>query len=593
MGACRGTVRAIARDAAPSHARAPGAGAPYRLLLLGFFLVLAALAQAGSADAADPRAPRLAMLLEDGGPALGAEQALALQREGRFRDLPAGVPKFGIGAPPVWFHFAVDHAGSGPLLRQLLAGVPWIERLEVFVLQGGQLRAVQRAGDGEAGLRGPMGSLGFAFDLAFAPGHSDVLIRAQTADPLVMPLRLLPADEAIELQRRHDYGFGLLYGFLLALIAYNAMIFIGLRHRSHLDYVLYVGTFLLLSLAYSGHGVARLWPGQAGFQQYVILMLMVLLAAMGLRFASGFLRLETIAPRAHRGVRGFYLAALLAIGACTLFGLQSAAVFTAFFVVQVFSVLMCLLGVVGLRARQDGAPYFMAGAVSGMLGASVTAMAVWRGMPFTELTFRAAELGFAVDGTILALALADRMRRIREQQLRAEHLAAFDPLTGLRNRRAFAEHAAPVWSTARRHGRPLSVIVLDLDHFKRINDSHGHAIGDTVLVAAARAIERDCRAGDIAARWGGEEFIVLMPETTGQQAWAMAERLLASVRSIDIPLGGERLGVSASVGVAEWRGHDDLEALIREADAWMYASKRAGRDRVSGSPPAADRAYAG
>ncbi|ENO74634.1 sensor domain-containing diguanylate cyclase [Thauera sp. 63] len=593
MGACRGTVRAIARDAAPSHARAPGAGTPYRLLLLGFFLVLAALAQAGSADAADPRAPRLAMLLEDGGPALGAEQAFALQREGRFRDLPAGVPKFGIGAPPVWFHFAVDHAGSGPLLRQLLAGVPWIERLEVFVLQDGQLRAVQRAGDGEAGLRGPMGSLGFAFDLAFAPGHSDVLIRAQTADPLVMPLRLLPPDEAIELQRRHDYGFGLLYGFLLALIAYNAMIFIGLRHRSHLDYVLYVGTFLLLSLAYSGHGVARFWPGQAGFQQYVILMLMVLLAAMGLRFASGFLHLETIVPRAHRGVRGFYLAALLAIGACTLFGLQSAAVFTAFFVVQVFSVLMCLLGVVGLRARQDGAPYFMAGAVSGMLGASVTAMAVWRGMPFTELTFRAAELGFAVDGTILALALADRMRRIREQQLRAEHLAAFDPLTGLRNRRAFAEHAAPVWSTARRHGRPLSVIVLDLDHFKRINDSHGHAIGDTVLVAAARAIERDCRAGDIAARWGGEEFIVLMPETTGQQAWAMAERLLASVRSIDIPLGGERLGVSASVGVAEWRGHDDLEALIREADAWMYASKRAGRDRVSGSSPAADRAYAG
>ncbi|WP_082794351.1 sensor domain-containing diguanylate cyclase [Thauera humireducens] len=593
MGACRRTVRAIARDAAPSHARAPGAGTPYRLLLLGFFLVLAALVQAGLADAADPRAPRLAMLLEDGGPALGAEQALALQREGRFRDLPAGVPKFGIGAPPVWFHFAVDHAGSGPLLRQLLAGVPWIERLEVFVLQDGQLRAVQRAGDGEAGLRGPMGSLGFAFDLAFAPGHSDVLIRAQTADPLVMPLRLLPADEAIELQRRHDYGFGLLYGFLLALIAYNAMIFIGLRHRSHLDYVLYVGTFLLLSLAYSGHGVARLWPGQAGFQQYVILMLMVLLAAMGLRFASGFLHLEKIAPRAHRGVRGFYLAALLAIGACTLFGLQSVAVFTAFFVVQVFSVLMCLLGVVGLRARQDGAPYFMAGAVSGMLGAAVTAMAVWRGMPFTELTFRAAELGFAVDGTILALALADRMRRIREQQLRAEHLAAFDPLTGLRNRRAFAEHAAPVWSTARRHGRPLSVIVLDLDHFKRINDSHGHAIGDTVLVAAARAIERDCRAGDIAARWGGEEFIVLMPETTGQQAWAMAERLLASVRSIDIPLGGERLGVSASVGVAEWRGHDDLEALIREADAWMYASKRAGRDRVSGSPPAADRAYAG
>jgi diguanylate cyclase (GGDEF)-like protein len=575
-----------------AHVRAPASGVPYRLLLVGLFLMLAALLQAGAADAADTRAPGLAVLLEDGA-VLGAEQALALQREGRFRDLPAGVPKFGIGSRPAWIHLAVDHAGSEPLPRQLLTGVPWVERLDVFVLQDGQVRSVQQAGDGDAALRGPMGSLGFAFDLSFAPGRSDVLIRAQTADPLVMPLRLLPLDEAIELQRRHDYGFGLLYGFLLALIAYNAMIFIGLRHRSHLDYVLYVGTFLLLSLAYSGHGIARLWPGQAGFQQYVILVLMVVLACMGLRFASGFLRLEQIAPRAVWGVRGFCLAALLAIGACTLFGLQSAAVFTAFVVVQVFSVLMCLIGVVGLRARQDGAPYFLAGAVSGMVGASVTAMAVWRGLPFTELTFHAAEFGFAVDGTILALALADRMRRIRVQQLQAEHLAALDPLTGLRNRRAFAEQAAPVWSTARRHGRPLSVIVLDLDHFKRINDSHGHSIGDAVLVAAARAIERDCRAGDIAARWGGEEFIVLMPETSGQQAWAMAERLLDSVRSIDLSLGGERLGVSASVGVAEWRGHDDLEELIREADAWMYASKRAGRDRVSGSPPAGDRAFAG
>lgn len=510
------------------------------------------------------------------------DQALALLREGRFQPVADAVPKFGIGSPPVWLHFQVTHTGLAPLAHRMFVGVPWLDQVDVYVLHDGQVVAAMQAGDADPALRGPVGSLGFAFDHAFRSGMSEVLLRVRSADPMVLPVRVLALEEATALQRRHDYGFGLLYGYLLALMAYNAMIFLGLRDRSHLDYLLYVGTFFLLSLAYSGHGLAWLWPGRTGLQQYVILVLMVLLACFGLRFANGFLGLSTQMPGMQRKLRAFCVTALLIMACCVLLGLQAAAAVVAFVVVLAFSVLMCWLGGVGLRLGTDGAAYFLFGALAGMLGAAITALAVWRGLPFSDGAFHAAELGFAVDGTVLALALADRMRRIRLKQLKAEHLAAIDPLTGLRNRRAFMQLAAPLWSTAVRNDRPLALIVLDLDHFKLINDTYGHATGDEVLVEAARVIERDCRAGDITARWGGEEFIVLMPETTSLQAHAMAERLLVGVRGIAIERDGVRLALSASVGVAGRGAHPDFEALIREADAWMYSAKRGGRNRVSG-----------
>ena len=513
---------------------------------------------------------------------LTVEEALTLQRAGGFEPVKAAVPKFGIGSQPVWLHLQVVNAGEAPLPQRLFVGVPWLDRVDLHIVQDGQVVARMQAGDSDPALRGAVGSLGYGFDHAFARGVSDVLIRVRSAEPLVLPVRLLAPDEASALQRRHDYGFGLLYGYLLALIAYNAMIFVGLRDRSHLDYLLYVGTFVLLSLSYSGHGLAWLWPGRTGLQQYVILVLMVVLACVGLRFAKGFLGLSAGPPGTQRILRAFSVTALLLMACCVLLGLQAVAAVVAFVVVLSFSVLMCWLGIVGVRLEKVGAPYFLFGALTGMVGAATTALAVWRGLPFSDFAFHAAELGFAVDGTVLALALADRMRRIRLQQLKAEHLAAIDPLTGLRNRRAFLQQTAPLWSTAVRNDRPLAVIVLDLDHFKLINDTYGHGTGDEVLVEAAKVIEHSCRAGDIPARWGGEEFIVLMPETTSVQAIAMAERVLVGVRAIAIERDGHRLDLSASVGVAGRGAHPDLESLIREADAWMYSAKRGGRDRVSG-----------
>lgn len=549
-------------------------------VLLWSVIVHAAAVPLGSIGTA--AVGRHAVVLVEHGDTLTPQAALAQQREGRFAAGDAAVPKFGIGARPVWLHLAVDNRDPVAQRRQLVVGVPWIDRLDVYLLRGDTVVAQFAAGDGAAGLQLPAGSLGFQFEHAFEPGVTDILIRAASPDPLLLPLRLLAPDAAIALLRTHDYGYGLLYGYLLALIAYNAMLYVGLRDRSQRDYVLYVGSFVLLSLAYSGHGQIWLWPGQLELQRYAILVLMVLFGCMGLRFAGSFLGLANSLPRLHRAATALALGGALAMAVCVVFALQAAAAVVAFVFMLAFTLTMVWIGVVSVRHDRIAAPYFLFGALISMAGTAITTLAVWHGLPFSSWALHAAEVGVALDGTVLAMALAYRMRRIRGERLRAEYLATIDPLTGVRNRRAFAADTAGLWSTAVRGQRPLSVIVLDLDHFKAINDHRGHAAGDAVLVAVARILERGSRAGDIVARWGGEEFIVLMPETRLTQACALGERLIADIRDAEIIHDDARLTLSASVGVAERGAHATLEALICEADGRMYEAKRTGRGRVCG-----------
>ena len=524
-----------------------------------------------------------AFVLIEQGDALTPQAALALQREGRFEASATAVPKFGIGARPVWLHLAVDNRDPAAQRRQLVVGVPWIDRLDVYLMRGDTVVAQFAAGDGAAGLQSPTGSLGFQFDHAFEPGVTEVLVRAASPDPLLLPLRLLAPDAALTAQRTHDYGYGLLYGYLLALIAYNAMLYVGLRDRSQRDYVLYVGSFVLLSLAYSGHGQIWLWPGQPELQRYAILVLMVLFGCMGLRFAGSFLGLAKSLPRLHRAATALALGGALAMAVCVVFALQAAAAVVAFVFMLAFTLTMVWIGVVSVRHDRIAAPYFLFGALIAMAGTAITTLAVWHGLPYSGWTLHAAEIGVALDGTVLAMALAYRMRRIRGERLRAEYLATIDPLTGLRNRRAFAADTAGPWSTAVRGQRPLAVIVLDLDHFKAINDHWGHAAGDAVLVAVARILERGSRTGDVVARWGGEEFIVLMPETSLTQACALGERLISDIRAAEVVHDGERLALNASVGAAERGEHASLEVLIGEADRRMYEAKRGGRGRVCGA----------
>jgi two-component system cell cycle response regulator len=183
------------------------------------------------------------------------------------------------------------------------------------------------------------------------------------------------------------------------------------------------------------------------------------------------------------------------------------------------------------------------------------------------------------DGEVLTrVEAASRTKELREelvaQGARLESMLREDTLTGLSNRRAVLTQLAGMVSAARRHGHPLSIAILDLDHFKRINDTHGHKVGDDVLVAAAHAMGTHLRAEDQLGRLGGEEFLVLLPDTDREAAGHVAEKLRAEVADAPTPVP-----VTVSIGVATWDG-EAPEDLLHRADEALYAAKEAGRDRV-------------
>jgi diguanylate cyclase (GGDEF)-like protein len=192
----------------------------------------------------------------------------------------------------------------------------------------------------------------------------------------------------------------------------------------------------------------------------------------------------------------------------------------------------------------------------------------------------------------LLYALAVLKERVAVEHAAAEvnaELARTDQLTGLRNRRAILERLTELTALSERHDRPLSVALVDLDHFKRINDDAGHLVGDRVLREVTGAIDHLLRTGDVVGRWGGDELLVVLPETTGPEAGRSMERIRQRVRrEVTLRAGTADLAdgptvilpVTLSVGVAQRLPGDGLDGLLGRADRALYRAKEAGRDRV-------------
>ncbi|HKJ88017.1 MAG TPA: diguanylate cyclase [Gammaproteobacteria bacterium] len=175
------------------------------------------------------------------------------------------------------------------------------------------------------------------------------------------------------------------------------------------------------------------------------------------------------------------------------------------------------------------------------------------------------------------------MRDVTERkrlERKLEHRATHDPLTGVCNRQRFQELLNQEAEEATRYGRPVSLILLDIDHFKQVNDSYGHAAGDRVLERVTEVLQGRLRASDVLGRWGGEEFMVLLPETSLSNARKVAEDLRASLESASIPTVAR---VTASFGVTELKRGEPRTELLRRVDEALYRAKEAGRNRVRAS----------
>lgn len=282
--------------------------------------------------------------------------------------------------------------------------------------------------------------------------------------------------------------------------------------------------------------------------------LIALLVLAELLFAAAVL--GQMAPPLLSVLMSLIIAGLAGLNACILFGDR-----------RERAVLRCVIGIPNLLI----ALAFLARA---WVGADTGTLTVFAPGPTQTMIFLGAYLLLIVNGFGFLLLCKQQ----DERQLHT--LATTDSLTGLVNRYAFMQEAERAHSLALRSGQPLTLLMIDIDHFKQLNDRHGHAAGDRALCAFAQAAGRSLRRHDLMGRLGGEEFAVLMPGTAVADAMDAAERLRLAVAAMPVEVAHGRHALTVSIGVAQLLDDEAVGAALVRADRALYLAKRHGRDRV-------------
>ena len=255
--------------------------------------------------------------------------------------------------------------------------------------------------------------------------------------------------------------------------------------------------------------------------------------------------------------------------------------------------IILMFGIFGLTTRQ----------MLGVLVYSLVAFGVASGVvaardePDYPTVVAAAYVGMVVVVLLSSTFLTTRVQSTREHLRRQKaelaqaleqirQLATHDDLTGLLNRRAMLDRMQLEQRRSLRSGSPLLIAQLDIDHFKAVNDTHGHAAGDLVLQSFADTVRRNVRDTDVLARWGGEEFVLLLCDTPASDAVTLMERLRQAVQAMQVPVaqGGQPITVTVSIGLARHTPADPLAGTLERADQALYAAKAGGRNRVVPAP---------
>ena len=249
--------------------------------------------------------------------------------------------------------------------------------------------------------------------------------------------------------------------------------------------------------------------------------------------------------------------------------------------------MILMFGIFGMSKRQLAANMVFALVLFGAAIGIVAWLDEPGRMPGLEAANAAMIMLVLLGSTFIAIRLQDIRKRLTQQKLaltraveQIRHLATHDELTGLVNRRRMTELMEAEWQRCERNGRPLILALLDLDLFKHINDTQGHAVGDQVLQTFALTVQAALRSTDVLARWGGEEFVLMLYDTDPTYVLPLLDRVRTSVQAQETPAAGHALHVTVSIGLAIGQAGESVEQILERADEALYQAKAAGRNRV-------------
>lgn len=480
------------------------------------------------------------------------------------------------------------------------------------------------------------------------PGEEDMLyVRVASESVLTLPLYLWQPAAFAENDHDTQLLLGAFYGLVLALVIYNLMLYFTVRDRVYLYYVLYTAVFGIYLFSYDGFSYEYLWPESVWWANHAPATSLSLVLMFGSIFAREFLVLPRIAPRADRVIAATaVLGGLFALSAATGVGLEYGVILRCISLIGAFSAVVTLY--VCVREVMGGyrpAKFFLL-AWSGLL--VFILLGTLRNFslaPANFATIYCLHIGLVLDVLLLSFGLGDRINtmrtekeaaqaealakehallqstrknereleqrvaertlelnrandhlrreaeerdslvaRLRESEERMRFMAQHDALTGLPNRYSMQERLALAIEVSRRNRKMLAVMLVDLDKFKAVNDTRGHAAGDQLLATVANRLRTSVRASDTVARLGGDEFVILAGELDRVDDVAMVAEKVSDMVGLPVPLEGGPWSISCSIGIALFpRDAENPADLLALADRAMYG--------VKGKPGARARFY--
>lgn len=470
----------------------------------------------------------------------------------------------------------------------------------------------------------------FAVPVSWQPGETrHFYLRVQTDTALQVPLTLWdPASFQAHSTFRTTVD-GIYFGALIAIGLYNLLLFMAVRDRNYILYVGVVFAITILVATINGYTFRYLWPAAPDWNLQSLIVFFGLALSFAALFISSFLEM-----RRHSRWLNAILLGEAVVGGLMVLASATLSYYSAILIAIPLAVFATvygfIVGVVAWARGQRTAPYYLLAWSFLLLGMLILALSKGGVLPSNIVTDSAAQVGSFLEILLLSFALAQRInveRRLRfqaqeamleeskrhnreleervharteeleEANQRLNQLSVTDGLTGLKNRRYLAEALPREIARAERDNRSLSVVMIDIDHFKPLNDTFGHTAGDACLQTLGEILAGQVRAPDIAVRYGGEEFLLVFVDADRDGALGVVERLRAQLARTRVPFNESELSLTISAGVTIRKPDSGATAddMIQQADQALYKAKAAGRNRVRvhdpeqavrpGSPP--------
>ena len=516
-----------------------------------------------------------------------------------------------------WIRFSVKNSTKKPLDFALELPIPWINFIDVYRIEGNSVYE-KKCGSLSPSSDRYLNSKSFFIPFSIAAKKNvEFYIRFSGEDALTIAPYLYSENVAQKHNVNVTLYIGAILGVLVVMTFFYLILSISLKDRDYFYYAFYLFSLIFMMGSYYGYNAQIFWPDTPLFNQKTISASVAISLFAGLLFSRKFLNIEALLPKFDMFLQ-FQMGVYLALAILSFLPVEyHYVVIVTIGLMSLYSISLLYISVKAWSLGVVGSGYFILAWFMSLVSSLLAALMGQGYIGYSHTLYYSFGVVTLIDIVLLAYALVAKIDTIEKEKLQAqrsliekekeiallnykdkkkledivskrtqellqinkklEEISVTDKLTKLYNRVKIDKELLYALEYAERYEAPFSLILLDIDFFKSVNDEHGHLVGDTILIEFANILKFSIRNTDFVGRWGGEEFLVICPKTDKEGAISLAKHIQTQIRNINFSIVGKK---TASFGVTAYYKGDTPTSILKRTDDGLYRAKESGRDTI-------------